>query len=330
MKRSLIMLTGCATIMLVVAVSQAQPPVRGVDAANPRVLFQRLDADDNHEIGLDEIPDGAPDQLKSLLEAADRDGDGVVTPQEFGAQIQQRTQRMANASRPTERPAAQQRPQRERPTQPAERPTAQQRPQRERPSCVGKDCEGCPSCQGRPGSQGRGLQGPGSQARGSQGRGPQGPPMMQGRGPQGHGSQARGSQGRGPQGPPMMQGRGPQGHGSQARGSQGRGPQGPPMMQGRGPQGPGSQARSSQDRGPQKPTCQGSSCEGCESGSCPAQGIDDLPLPPPPADAPMWPGRGMGPGGPGMGGPGMGGPGMGPGGPGMGGFGPRPTDDDAE
>ncbi|HID76490.1 MAG TPA: hypothetical protein EYP56_10890, partial [Planctomycetaceae bacterium] len=58
----------------------ADSPVHG---RGPERLFGRLDANDDGRISMDEVPEQAPDRLKSLLRRADADGDKVVTKGEL-------------------------------------------------------------------------------------------------------------------------------------------------------------------------------------------------------------------------------------------------------
>ncbi len=73
-------MAGAAACALMTAGAVAQerhgPPGHGA-------FFERLDADKDGKISLDDIPEQAPDEFKGMLRRADSDGDGEVTREEI-------------------------------------------------------------------------------------------------------------------------------------------------------------------------------------------------------------------------------------------------------
>lgn len=64
-----------------------EPPKDG--PPGPEMLFGRLDANQDGVISEDEMPAEAPEPLKALLKAADKDGDKKVSQDEFSAAIKE-------------------------------------------------------------------------------------------------------------------------------------------------------------------------------------------------------------------------------------------------
>lgn len=78
------MIIGIATIFAAsVAASTALANQSGERQGGPQKLFQRLDANQDGQISMDEVPDKAPERLKAMLKRADKDGDGMVSPKEI-------------------------------------------------------------------------------------------------------------------------------------------------------------------------------------------------------------------------------------------------------
>jgi len=48
-------------------------------------LFKRLDANGDHKVTLDEVPEERRDRFKRLIERGDKDGDHALSEQEFAA-----------------------------------------------------------------------------------------------------------------------------------------------------------------------------------------------------------------------------------------------------
>jgi hypothetical protein len=95
MTRLLSMLFGGLMALGLLDVVQSAEPQRPDPAGplGPQRMFQRLDANQDGRIVLDEIPDSAPDFVKQMLKQADEDEDGVVTREEFQAAVRQRSPR---------------------------------------------------------------------------------------------------------------------------------------------------------------------------------------------------------------------------------------------
>ncbi len=74
---------GTLVLVLGARVGVAQEERRG--PPSPANFFERLDADRDGKIALDEIPDGAPEHVKAMLNQADRDGDKALTQDEVAA-----------------------------------------------------------------------------------------------------------------------------------------------------------------------------------------------------------------------------------------------------
>ncbi len=90
-----------------------QRPQRQFD---PMRLFDRLDADDDGVIVLDQLSERVPERLRAMLTKADEDGDGKVTREEFKAAVE--VVRERRAERRKEAAARARRARRERPEAP--------------------------------------------------------------------------------------------------------------------------------------------------------------------------------------------------------------------
>ncbi len=67
---------------LVMAEEDRQPPMK---RPGPERFFQRLDADKDGQIGLDEVPEPMKERFANLIKRADKDGDGKVSLDEMKA-----------------------------------------------------------------------------------------------------------------------------------------------------------------------------------------------------------------------------------------------------
>ena len=56
---------------------------------DPRMLFDRLDANSDGQVSMDEVPDGAPEHLKAMVKRADKNGDKKVSLQEMMQAVSQ-------------------------------------------------------------------------------------------------------------------------------------------------------------------------------------------------------------------------------------------------
>jgi Ca2+-binding EF-hand superfamily protein len=65
-----------------------KPPDGPDGRPGPEKIFQRLDANGDGKITLDEVPEPRKERFKTLIERADKDGDGALSQQEFAAAFQ--------------------------------------------------------------------------------------------------------------------------------------------------------------------------------------------------------------------------------------------------
>ncbi len=77
------LIAGAMVLALGARAGVAQEGRRG--PPGPPNFFERLDADKDGKIALDEIPDGAPEHVKAMLSRADRNGDKILTKDELGS-----------------------------------------------------------------------------------------------------------------------------------------------------------------------------------------------------------------------------------------------------
>ena len=83
MRTWMTLFAGTLVLVLGARAGVAQEERRG--PPSPANFFERLDADRDGKIALDEIPDGAPEHVKAMLNQADRDGDKALTRDEVAA-----------------------------------------------------------------------------------------------------------------------------------------------------------------------------------------------------------------------------------------------------
>ena len=60
-------------------------PARPQGRLDPKQLFSRLDQNSDGKVTLDEVPEEAQERIERLIEFGDKDGDGVLSEQEFVA-----------------------------------------------------------------------------------------------------------------------------------------------------------------------------------------------------------------------------------------------------
>jgi hypothetical protein len=155
MKRMLsVLIVGGSALALCGMTLAAEPQRPGPGGPQgPAMMFQRLDADGDGRVVLDELPDSVPEFVKEMLKRADRDGDGVVTQDEFRAAMSAMGRRGEGAPMgpgrvgPPDRPSSEERARPDDQRRPASRPDAARRPDtggpgpqaRTRPSGIGDD-----------------------------------------------------------------------------------------------------------------------------------------------------------------------------------------------
>lgn len=76
-------IAGASVLALGATTGASQEGRRGSPPGQPP-FFERLDANKDGKISLDDVPEGAPEHVKQMLSRADRDGDKILTKDELG------------------------------------------------------------------------------------------------------------------------------------------------------------------------------------------------------------------------------------------------------